>query len=543
MKNKNIYLRFIRTAALTVCAVLIFAGCSEDLFEKEPLDAISDATFWQTQEDAYLALVGVYDNGTGFKGEDFWTPRALLYLDLMAGQGSEKELLPDHVTDGSLNASYFITANYYSNGYQKIVACNNFLDHIDQVEMDADLKLEMKAEVRTIRAYQYFNLALYFGGVPLVKTLLTVEEVNSLSRASKEDVWSFAETELSESYPDLPSERPDSESGRITSGAALAILGRLQLANKDWSNAATTYKMIIDSQAYSLATNFQGLFWQENEGNSEVILSSQYQEDTYSHVLTQYLYPEMYGGWHQFSPYNELVKTFEATDGLTIEESPIFDVNDPYENRDPRLDYTIMISDRTVFQDRTFVSRPDSDSPDRFTRYNWSGYNIFKFMDPSFQSTNLFNYGGNWAIIRYAEVLLGYLEAKLEAGDAIDQSLLDATINRIRGRQDVQMPAIDVSGTEQLRECIRRERVVEFAFEGLHYYDLLRWGTAAENLNRSFTGMKLTNDPTNYTDYDVDDQGYLIYQTRNFKEGINELWPIPQGEIDINPNLEQNPGY
>lgn len=89
-----------------------------------------------------------------------------------------------------------------------------------------------------------------------------------------------------------------------------------------------------------------------------------------------------------------------------------------YDNRDPRLDYTIMISDRTVFQGKTFVSRPDSNSPDRITRYNWSGYCINQFMDPSF-SGNLMNYGGNWCIIRYAEVLLGYLESKLETSDAV----------------------------------------------------------------------------------------------------------------------------
>ncbi|MBZ4044592.1 RagB/SusD family nutrient uptake outer membrane protein [Flavobacterium hibisci] len=140
-------------------------------------------------------------------------------------------------------------------------------------------------------------------------------------------------------------------------------------------------------------------------------------------------------------------------------------------------------------------------------------------------------------------VLLSYLESKLEAGEAIDQSLLDETINKIRARADVNMPAITTTNPTELREKIRVEREVEFAFEGLHYYDILRWGIAAEKLNRQFTGMKLTNDPANYTAFKVDEEGYLIYQKRNFAKGVNELWPIPQAERNVNTKLTQNTGY
>jgi hypothetical protein len=314
------------------------------------------------------------------------------------------------------------------------------------------------------------------------------------------------------------------------------------LAGKNWTAAAETYKKIIDFDCYHIESNFKELFWESNEINDEFILTSQYKEDDYGHVMLQYLYPETWGGWHQFSPYNELVKEFECTDGLSIEDSPLYDPNNPYENRDPRLDYTVMISDRTTFKGKTFVSRPGSESSDRITRYDWSGYCINKFMDEVFDG-NLMNYGGNFPVIRYAEVLLGYLEASLEAENTISQSLLDLTVNKVRGRDAVGMPPVTTTDSEKLREIIRRERRVEFAFEGLRYYDILRWGIAAEELNKQFTGMKLTNDPDNYTEFPVDDQGYLLYQKRNFKKGINELWPIPQAEIDINDNLIQNTGY
>lgn len=534
----------INTTTISVFFFLIIflSSCKRDFFEKHPLDAISDKTFWNTENDAHLALMGCYNTGAFWKGEDFWTPRSMVYLDLMAGNGSEKELIPDRVTDGSLNSAYNLIESYWNNSYEKIAACNNFLDHINQVSMDSIEKETMIAEVRTLRAYEYFNLALYYGGVPLVTTVLSIEEANQVKRESKEIVWTFAEEELRESFSKLPSERPANQQGRITSGGSLAILGRLLMAQEKWSEAAEVYQNIIEENVYSLDSEFLSVFQLGNDKSKEIVLSSQYKEDVYGHVLPQYLYPETWGGWHQFSPYNELIKEFECTDGKLPSESPLFEIHNPYENRDPRLDYTILISDRSEFQGKTYISRPGTSSPDRFNRYNWSGYAIRKFMDDSFDD-NLANYGANWPLIRYSEVLLSYLESKLEAGDAVDQALLDKTINIVRNREDIKMPAVEVVESNKLREIIRRERRVEFAFEGIRYYDILRWKIADKELNRQFTGMKLTDDPDNYKDFSVDEEGYLIYQKRSFKKGVNELWPIPLSELQVNDNLTQNPGY
>lgn len=544
MKFNHIYITLPPfKIGLLILLFFSISACKNDYFDKQPLDSISDGTFWKTEKDANLALVGCYNIGAGWSGEDFWNARAVLNLDFMAGLGSEKELIPDHVTDGTLNASYWLTASIWSNTYNKIARCNNFLDHIDAIPIDQTRKNTIKSEVRTLRAYSLFNLALYFGDIPLPKHLLTLTEANSITRTPKTEVWAFVENELKESASMLPATRPSSEMGRITAGAALAILGRVQMAEKKWSDAATTYKKILDSGVYSIEQGgFKKLFIQTGESSNEIILASQYHEDTYGHVMLQYLYPESYGGWHQFSPYNELVQSYECIDGKTVEESPLYNPNSPYTNRDPRLDQTIMISDRTIFKGVMYVSRPGTNSPDRMSRYNWSGYCINKYMDSTFAG-NLMNYGGNFTLIRYAEVLLSYLESKVEAGDAIDQTLLDATINKVRGRATVNMPPVTVTGATLLRPIIRRERKVELAFEGIHYYDILRWGTAATELNRQFTGMKLTNSPATYKDYPVDAQGFLLYQKRAFIAGKNELWPIPQSERDINKNLTQNPGY
>jgi hypothetical protein len=518
------------------------SGCNKDFFDKQPLDQVSDGTFWKTEGDAQLALVGCYRTKVGSEAENFWSCRSLVCLDLAAGNGSDKDHEPDVLTDGTLNSSYWMVQNYWQNAYMRIATCNNFLDHVGSISMDDAKKAIIIAEVRTLRAYEYFNLALYFGDVPLVQHVIKISEANSVTRAPKADVWTFVETELKASYTVLPKTRPDAENGRITAGAALAILGRVQMAEKKWSDAVNTYKTIIDNNTYSIDPKFRELFWQVGELSKEIILSSQYQIDVYSSGVFMNIYPEKWGGWLAFSPVNELVKEFECTDGKTIDMSPLYDKNNPYNNRDPRLDYTIMISDRTTFQGQTFTALGSPTSPDRFTKNNWPGYAIHKFMDENFSGA-LNNSGDNNSIIRYAEVLLSYLESKLESGATIDQTLLDQTINKVRGRDAVKMPPVTTTDPVELRKIVRRERRVEFAFEGLRYYDILRWDIAADELNRQFTGLKLTNDPANYKDYPVDNEGYFIFQRRNFKKGTNELWPIPQTERDINKNLTQNPGY
>jgi starch-binding outer membrane protein, SusD/RagB family len=518
-------------------------SCSKDYFDKQPLDAISDATFWKTEKDAQLALTGCYNIGAFWTSETFWMPKSLMELDLGAGYGSEKELRPDHVTDGTLTSAYWYTGAFWSNAYSKIAKCNNFLDHVGAITMDAAQKKMMIAEVKALRAYDMYNLALYFGAIPMPTTALNVASANSIARTPQTEVYAFLEKDLKESAADLPLTRPASENGRITRGAAMAILGRIQMAQKKWSDAAATYTAIMNSNVYSIEQGgYKRLFIQTGENSSENILAAQFQEDTYADVFTQYLYPETWGGWHQFSPYNELVEMYECRDGLPITQSPLYNPNSPYDNRDPRMDYTIMINNRTRFKGTTYVSTPSSSSPDRMNKYNWSGYCINKYMDSTF-SGNLMNYGGNHTIIRYAEVLLSCLEAKLEAGEAISQATLDATINKVRTRPSVNMPPVTTTNVTALRTIVRRERTTELAFEGVHYFDILRWGIAATELNRQFHGMKLTNDPANYTAFPVNSQGYFVFQRKNFVAGKNELWPIPQTEMDINKKLTQNPGY
>jgi hypothetical protein len=145
-------------------------------------------------------------------------------------------------------------------------------------------------------------------------------------------------------------------------------------------------------------------------------------------------------------------------------------------------------------------------------------------------------------IIRYAEVLLSYLEAKMEAGQTIDVALLDATVNRVRGRQSVNMPKITVTEANTLRPLLRNERRVELALEGIRLWDLLRWKIADQVLKGDFYGHPFPGIKTAIKKKSAtapnDPYSRWYVTSKAFRKGIDEYWPVPQAEVNINPNLK-----
>lgn len=535
---------------------LITIACNDSFLDKQPLDQLSTSTFWNTESDANLALTGVYfiegyetSNANGAKQTySFWNQDThMRVFEATTDNGFEKD---DNVTDfnnGDMNPSNTVVEALWENAYKKIARCNNFLANIDNVSMDESEKEIMKAEVRMIRAHDYFYLSFYWGDVPLVTTVLSVDEANNVTRTPKQEVVDFVLNELKAAADVLPATRPDSERGRMTKGAALAILGRAQMSQNMWSEARDTYKAIIDLGIYSIDSRWKQLFEDEGEESTEVVMTSVRANDTYGNSILLSSHGFTWGGYHHWSPYNELVEEFECIDGKTISESPLYNIDNPYVNRDPRLLMTILVNGVSKFRDILYVSHPDSSAtkyPDQVTRRPWSGYILNKFSDEGFTG-NIRAYGGDFIMVRYAEVLLSYLEATIESGGAIDQNLLDETINKIRTRASVNMPAVTETDPGKLTTILRRERRVELAWEGLRLYDLFRWNIAHINLRGEVYGMKITSSalaPT-YTKFRVNENGYYFCEETFFRQDIDYLWPVPQTERDVNPKLTQNSGY
>jgi len=514
-------------------------GCGTEWLDEQPLSSISTATFWKSESDARLALNGIYN--ASHVGDNSYT-NDLLCMTSATDDGEYK-----WAGVGVIYSGYFLPADgmmssIWNKSYTTIYRANYFLENIESVDMNAGLKTQFIAEARFLRAYQYFYMSILFGGVPLITDVLTIDEANTRSRNTLDEVVNYAISELTEAAKDLPATRPESERGRVLKSAALAIKGRLLMIQKKWAEAATTYQEIIDLGAHQIDPRYKAIFEEVGETSNEIILSTICIAGLRGNPQNQLNYhADMYGGYHEICPTQDLVDAFLMNDGLPIEESPLYDPANPYENRDPRLYASIFLPYYTEFRGRLFTVTG-------IGSMNVTGYCWKKYVTEDY--TGAFNNSGDDIILlRYAEVLLSYLESKIEKGDPITQELLDQTINRLRNREEVKMPAVTETNPASLREIVRRERRVELCFERvIRYMDVRRWGLFPEVVNRKVYGMKLTDDPDNYTEFRVETTGkyrghYIVVDKTGTYTAEKALLPLPQYEININPNLAQNPGY
>ncbi|MBR1870054.1 MAG: RagB/SusD family nutrient uptake outer membrane protein [Bacteroidales bacterium] len=551
----------ILVVVLFALSASLLTGCFKDLLEKNPPTAISDSNFWTGESDAHKALVACYKSENGWSHDNFDSPQGLIYLDFAGGNGTEKENFTTLMASVNTMPTNSNISGYWSNSYSHIAHCNTFLDNIENCRMDEAKIKEYKAEVLCIRAFYFIKLAFYFNNVPMPLTTLSLEDANTITQTPQAEVYKQAEKDLLEALQSLPLTRSGNDYGRYTKGAAQAILGRLYLAQGRYEDAVTMYRSIMDSNVYSIDRSngdqsYEKLFQIGGEYSKEIIFCHMGVKDKFTTARYQYLYPEVNGGWHQFAVYNELVKDYFCADGLSIEESPTYDKKDPYVNREIRLYASVFLPPVGSYPGTEFLGKvyncygggSSNDAYNKFPLFN--GYCPKKATDPSINSSLGSTYTYT-PVIRYAEVLLSYLEALNESNpSAVDQSVLDKTINDIRSR--ALLPALsksDLSTQEAVRKAVRKERRVELAFEGLRYFDVLRWNEAQTLLNHTFTGVLLSDDPTapNYrgsgdTASPVDEDGYYKFEERAW-DAHNRYFPIPQSDMNVNRNLVQNPGY
>lgn len=541
MKTFNIKLIRKITFLLTL-NILFLSGCKQAYLDEYPKSALSEQIYWNNEADAYQALMGIYSTFYNNYAECINDlDKSMIWMSAFAGYASWRTFGSREV---EIQPTFGPIATMWQKMYIHISRANYFLDNIDKVNMDETKKATMIAEARFLRAFSYFWLSQTFGNVPLSTTTLTFDKANSISQSSEEEVRAFVLSELTEIASDLPIEQSSSEKGRIERGAALALKGRVLMVDKKWSEAADTYKQIMDMNRYEIDPRFKKLFEDEGEVNDEFIFVNKYMENELGECMSQHtMRSSLYGGYNACNAFQHLVDAFRMNDGMTIEESPFFDPAHPFQNRDPRLYATLLIAGYSEVYGKIFSGDPATIRKTGQYGANVSGYLVGKFWDRDYTG-NRQKYGGDYPQIRYAEVLLSRLECELEAGNAIIQNLLDNTINRVRQRQEINMPPVTVTNTSELREIVRNERFVELCFEGgIRYFDLRRWGILKQEVDRDILGMRITNDPANYTGiYTINKDGYLYIGHLKFYD-YNYLWPIPLSELDVNHNLVQNPGY
>ncbi len=545
--SKSSFLRFLLIGSLSLG---IMVSCDKEL-EQFPSNAFAADNFWTSESNANIALTGAYrgaiEYGTQVVPSDWWTYCGIVFMEFATDNAYDRRgdnSTQNRLTNGTLLPNNNVVNGYWKGSYKRIAICNDFLENIDQVAMEQAKIDRMSAEVQFLRATQYFYISQFWGSAPLVTTTLTPDEANNVDKASKSELVAFVENELKAAAAVLPTfgELKAGEAGRASKQAAWAFLGRLYLGEKKFTEASQVYKQIIDAGDNIIDPDYKSLFTPANEGSSENIFSSQYFGGQAGNALPQHAYPAVASGWHIVNPLGSLADAYGFDDGTPLSyDDPRFDYSDMGANRDPRFRYNF-IWDGSTFAGKTYDCHPDSTgSVDQLTyskQATRTGYGLRKFFDESFSGNLRSDYGGNIPIIRYAEVLLSYLEAELEAGNPITQELLDLTINAVRGRASVGLPPITETDVEALRPILRNERRIELALEGQRLWDIFRWEIGDEVLVGDFWGAPFPNStlyPT--TSKKIDAQSRWYVTTKNFREGVDDVWPIPESEVNVNPKL------
>jgi hypothetical protein len=542
------YSKYLKPFPFILLLVIAMAGCKK--MDLTPTDRFTELNFWQSDANVNNALNNVYSRM--YTSQYFFYNEALsdnAYTRLGISSG-----FPDAIASGNFTptlARFLDEWDYY---YTGIKAANIFLENVDQnTTMEASLKERMKAEVRFIRAFHYFRLMNWWGDVPLLKNDITPDEAKTIARTPRAEVLQFILEELDAVASVLPTntQYATADRGRITKGAAKALKARVLLYEGDrMEEVVAICEDLMNNQAengsYSLVPSYANIFSPSNEYNSEVILDIQYVPNLRTWGEHIDFVPISAGArGNNMAPTQELVDSYVMTNGKRIDDPTSgYDENNPYEDRDPRLAATIVYHG-SVWQNpagstQTIYIEPGTD-PDNAAKNEYkpsgqgtaTGYYWRKYYDPT--AVSGFNSGLNLILIRYADVLLMYAEAKDALGE-MTEDVWNQSIRPIRERAGfTDAAALSFPASEDLTEIIRNERRAEFALEGLRIDDIRRWEIADEVLNGWAHGAK-------YEDPSVDN-GYIRAQLRNFDATKHYLWPIPAAEMGKNPNLSQNPNY
>lgn len=559
--NKYIY---------TILCFTFIVGCTD--LNMNPLSRASTENWYKNEEELNMSINGLYKASFWSNASPDWTDDWIY----------RETLTP--ITSATINGEWGTVNEVWTNAYKAITRANTIINVIETGNLDIseDLLQRYTGEARFVRASQYAKLISYFGDVVFYTEKIDLDEAYTMPRTDKNEILKTIYEDYDYAIENLPTSYSDSEVNRATKGAALAYKARIALYNEDWEIARDATEEVISMDVYELYPDFGELFLPKTGSTIETIFSIPRSEefDSYNGDARNYL-PRNSGGWAAKDPSWDLFCAFLSTDGLPIDESPLFDPRNPFESRDPRLGHTI-VEFQTLHLGVMYQPHPDSVevynsttgeyqiNQDTRSNQEFASFNGLlwkKGIDESWAGD--FREDSDIILMRYADVLLMYAEAKIELGD-IDQSVLDA-INRVRARayqvppSSTEYPAVATMNEQELRKILRIERRMEFALEGLRYMDIIRWGLAEKVLNKPNYGLldpdelkeKVIDPGLWFFPYipEIDEDGVadfsemaedgLIKQisNRKFDASKQYLWPIPTSEILINDNMTQNPGY
>lgn len=587
---------------ITTIAILLFSGCGDDYLESEPLDKISSAAVFESEGYTEAFLYDIYSympNGFGWESTGHkargWGRYSYLdcTTDIMVNKSGYTEAWT-YVNSGQTSTDDLQFGNWQEN-YKAIYQCNSLIEGVEKSSISDNKRMQlMKEEARFLRAFFYFDLVRRYGGVPLITKVPDINDADALfvEKSTPEKVYEFIDSEWTQVAEKLPMakdiEAAGSKWGRVCKEAVWGFHGRAMLFAKDYAKSAALSKKVIDAvesgaSDRKLADDYEALFISKGN-NKEVLFEILFDGVNKGGTVDEFSRPPSNrGGWGgQHNPTEDLIASYELANGLPATTQNGFNPQDPYKNRDPRLEQTVIHHGSTFFgrtydfawvlntSKKTWEPVKNTDGPHAQGLATITGYYLRKFMDPNVAVGKFGLSSQSWIVLRLAEVYLNYAEAQNQVSGP-DQSVYRA-VNVVRGRSkmpDLQAnyPNLDKS---KMFERIKQERKVELAFEGHRYWDIRRWKIGAEICNGSVLidpanpnkgGYMSCCYPLKQADGSV---RYVTPSTMNQVLGAGEklafqpytnmrkvfmwsdknyLMPIPQSALDKNPKLTQNQGY
>lgn len=497
--------RTIKYISVVLLLSILMVACKKGFLDRQPYSNISSGSFYDSENRIEIAAIGLYGTLQTFYRTNY-TEFAELPSDnayTTAGTGDAYGQF-DKFT---LNATNGLLSTAWTNSYQSILQCNMVLQSLPDVSFSEEhYKKQIEGEARFVRALNYFNLVRMFGKVPLVLKVITQAEARQSLRNEIEDIYNAVISDLNIAIDYLPQSYTGANIGRATKWAAAALLGRIYITRNQFQEALVPLRNVVESNAYSLLPAFADIFNPANANNKESIFEIQYEGGTLDEGSV----------WgfkaHPRTLANVMgISTADATIP-TVDIINTFESDSVGEKTSPRYLGTIGTMSYT----------------------NTSGASVAvkhvkkHYMEHAVQNQS----DDNWPLIRYADVLLMYAEALNETEGTPPATAIEL-VNQVRRRafglsvsgadKTKDLPAEKTGTKEVFREAVLLERRLELAFEGHRWFDLVRTGRFVTVMNNHFK----------------------TYFNNSYKaEPYQQLFPVPQRELDINPLLKpNNDGY
>ena len=521
---------------LTSCLII---GCSKKLDIPNPNVGVADS-LWTSSSGANQGVLATYQTFAK-PGFNWWVP---VLKNLCSDEGwsespyvqlsnTMKFIYPDYnFLAGSVRGKI---DDVWGILYQGIYRANQVVTYVPPIKMDTVLKNQYLGEAKFLRAYLYYNLITIFGNVPLVlePNNPKLKNVNSTEAAD----WAQTLQDLQDAENFLPISYSGSDVGRVTKGAAYALRAKVYLQIRDYPHAQTELEWFFTGAGrnlYSLMPNFQDNFTKYKENNSESVFELQY-----SDVVP---FNPAVGNFQGFDLSNQVLGStwgdFIGPQGVPgcfsdarCRRWPIAEFlkeNNASGQRDPRLGVSVLYDstdvrgpDYTMVYGQTWTQRYNANPPD----FCWY-HKYLNDYDPSMGNVEpLFNSPINYRVIRYADILLLYAECLNAAGNTADAYQY---VDQVRMRASMRPLSVAMPGLnkDQFLQQLKHERIVEFLGECERWDDLKRWGDFDNQSSVSVLAQP---------DHDPEFLNFVVGKTRVF--------PIPQQEIDLNPTIQQNPGW